>query len=434
MVFNSDRYAGSVFGERSGPVGDSGLEVLRIGLGNLVDDTRGEIQKCDDAVVFERYVSFAADERYVSVKRVGYRIFFKIRHDDVENEFRLIVFDAGHYFIESDTYVIGNYFCIFYLYTVFAGLVFDQSVGGFGRDRTAGGVVYRYGVLYRAVGLIARQCALPEVIRSVHVVNVERVAPGVAVDLDPLVGVAGVADVLRSRAGTVIVFAVTVSVDLNSAVSRKRVRLNGSARKRVAVIRHRISRERRDCRSSLLCEVAGQSGVRRERAVVLVVFRMRRIVSVIVKERAAREHQIARRCAASVGRTVESVFVGPFGARVDRCQRFAVLEHVIRLRRMFRCRGIETGNIDALQFLAVVEHLTPVSAAVCGIRSAENEALHIAGRHIRAVVEHLIRVHGVRRVGSGEVYRLQTGAFQEHTVESCAIAAPILNECGEVSA
>ena len=199
VVFNGYRYARTVFFERSGPIGDSGLEVLRIGLGNLVDDTRGEIQKCDDAVVFERYVSFAADERYVSVKRVGYWVFFKIRHDDVENEFRLIVFDAGHYFIESDTYVIGNYFCICDLYTVFAGLVFDQFVGGFGCDRTAGGVVYRYGVLYRAVGFITRQRALPEIVRSVYVVNVERVAPGAVFALDPLVGLAGVANALLGR-------------------------------------------------------------------------------------------------------------------------------------------------------------------------------------------------------------------------------------------
>ena len=356
VVFNGDRYVFTVFGERSGTVGDSDLEALRIGLGDDVGYAGGEVGKRYDAVILKRNIGFAVYQRNVSVKCVGYRVVFKIRYNEMEDEFRIVVFDAGHYFIDGKAYVIGNYFCIGDLYAVFAGLVFDQSVGGLGSDRAAGGVMDRDGIFDRAVGFITRQRAFPEIIRSVYVVDFKLVFPGAVFELDPLGGIAGVADVLRRRG--VVFGRIVVGVD-HVAFGREGGHDSGSRYSVAEIRRHRIIRERRDCRSSLLCEVARQRGVRRERAVVLVVFRMRGIVSVVVKERTAGEHQIARRCAASVGRADESVFVRPFGARVDRCKFFAILEHPVDLRWMFRRRCKEAGEIDLFQFFAFKEHLVP---------------------------------------------------------------------------
>ena len=263
VVFYSHVDLGAGFGKRAGRVGDGDFVFVFIfeHLGDRVDDARGKVGDRSDAVVLERDIGSAVQKRNVAVKLVGNGVAFEIGHFYMYGELGLFVFDAGHYLIDYDAHVIGNDFGVGDLYAVFALFVFYESVGGDGRDGAARGVVDLYGVIDSAVGFITRQRAFPEIIRAVDVVNVEGVAPGVAVDMDPFVGFAGVAYILLRS-----VFGLLAVIESDSAAGNVCAHIRGCGNG---------ADERRNRRGSLISKVAGESRVGRERAVVLVVFRMR---------------------------------------------------------------------------------------------------------------------------------------------------------------
>ena len=301
------------FAERAFTVRDRDGVAIRIRLGDDVGNAHRQIGQSDLVTVFDKDVGLAVLQRYVAVSAVESGVVKR----DMDRELLVRIAVVGNDFLDRKAGGLRRSLGVRDLHGVLAVSEVNESLvrvvcGSSGLDGAAGFVNDRDGVVNARVGFPAGHRAFPEVVSRVNVVHFEGVAPGAVAVIDPLSRIADLAD--KSGICGTAVFAAFALIIVRHDLSgtRKSVQLCVRTRKSVAVVRHRIGRDRRDCRRVLLCKVAGQRRVGRERAVVYAV-----CVSVVMKERTAREHQVARRSAAAVGRTYESIFIRPFGACPD---------------------------------------------------------------------------------------------------------------------
>ena len=169
---------------------------LRIGLGDRVGHAHGQTRQSDGFSASQKDVRLAVFKGHVTVQAGKILI-----NGDVDRKYGLGVARSGDFLLNGEAHRLGNGLGIGDPDAVPAVAQIYQSVSGLGGNSSARRVMDGYGIFDGAVGVVSGDGALPEIIRSVNVIDVEGIAPGAVVVLHPFVPVAHQLHAAETRFG-----------------------------------------------------------------------------------------------------------------------------------------------------------------------------------------------------------------------------------------